>query len=195
MFAKTVALAALAATASATIRGGSSSNKAPSVPAPKVNVYWGQTGSTRLRDYCQSSGFEYVTIGFVNNSPEQDASGLDYPGTNFGAHCAAEVYEKDGKKSKLLNGCTMIAADIPVCQALGKKVLLSIGGAWQDGTDYTVSTPAAGRYFANFLWGAFGPWSAAYQGPRPFDFGGKHVSVDGFDFDIEHKFGECTPFP
>ncbi len=58
---------------------------------PAVNVYWGQSGeNNRLASYCLQDGFEYITVGFVNNSPEQDTSGLNYGGTNFAAHCAGE---------------------------------------------------------------------------------------------------------
>jgi chitinase len=153
---------------------------------PGVNVYWGQSGSNSLASYCESDSFEYVTIAFVNNSPEQDDSGLGYPGTNFAGHCASDVYMNGGRKSKLLSNCQFIAQDIPKCQALGKKVLLSIGGAWIDGTNYTVSTPGNGGKFADFLWGSFGPYNPSYAGPRPFG----NASVDGFDFDIETKFGK-----
>lgn len=160
---------------------------------PAVNVYFGQSGFDSLGSYCESGSFEYVTVAFVNNSPEQDTSGLNYPGTNFGAHCAADVYTKDGKKSNLLSQCTFIAEDITKCQALGKKVLLSVGGAWLPGTNYTVSSVAKGNQFADFLWGAFGPYNPTFAGPRPFDFNGNHVTVDGFDFDIETKFGKDFP--
>jgi chitinase len=64
-------------------------------------------------------------------------------------------------------------------------VLLSLGGAYP--TNYTLATAAISKYFAEFLWGAFGPvgsgpasWVAAGS-PRPFGT----AAVDGFDFDIE----------
>jgi chitinase len=158
--------------------------------APEINIYWGQSGTDSLASYCSSTGFEYITVSFVNNSPEQDPSGLGYPGTNFGAHCAASTYknQQTGVNSLLLSGCNFMAEDIPTCQQLGKKVLLSIGGAWIDGTNYTVSSPQKGVEFADFLWGAFGPYDASWTGPRPFDFNGNHVAFDGYDFDIETKF-------
>lgn len=167
----------------------------PVLAEPAVNVYWGQAGNVSLGAYCESGGFDYITIGFINNSPEQDQSGLDYPGTNFGGHCAAEVYEKDGNKSQLLRSCDAIAEDIPKCQASGKKVLLSIGGAWINGTNYTVSSPQKGEEFADFLWHAFGPPDPTYVGARPFDVAGDNqIIVDGFDFDIEHKFGDQSGY-
>ncbi|KAM7220990.1 putative glycoside hydrolase, partial [Rhypophila decipiens] len=167
------ALAALAAAAEA---------------APSVAVYWGQKGGNRLRTYCDSTGFEYITISFVINTPEKDTSGLNYPGTNFGAHCAAAVYTNptNNKKSKLLSGCDQITADIPYCQGKNKKVLLSIGGdASIAGVNYTLSTNQKGVEFADFLWGAFGPKKTSW-GTKPRPFG--NSEVDGFDLDIETKF-------
>jgi chitinase len=186
---------------------------APALATPAVNVYWGQTGTDRLRDYCENSSFEYVTVGFINKSPEKDTSGLGYPGSNFAAHCMGYYYEnKDNNnaKSNLLSRCGRIAADVRYCQKKGKKVLLSIGGTWNPpAADYTISSPKQGVDFAMFLWSAFGPYQASWEGkPRPFDdfYGGaedeadKHFVVDGFDFDIEHEFGRhalspCHPVP
>jgi chitinase len=80
-----------------------------------------------------------------------------------------------------------MVADIPVCQSTyGKKIILSLGGA---SNTYQLTGAAAGVAFADFLWGAFGPQTAAWlaaKSPRPFDGPqGQAVEVDGFDFDIE----------
>ncbi|KAK3693776.1 glycoside hydrolase superfamily [Podospora appendiculata] len=162
--------------------------------APQVNVYFGQTGPDSLGSYCETTGFEIVTLAFVNNSPEKDPSGLGYPGTNFAAHCAGDVYMNGVKSSNLLSQCTFIADDIAKCQSLGKKVLLSVGGEFRASSNYTVSTEANGIQFAEFLWGAFGPYSASWNGVRPFDFNGKHAFVNGFDFDIETKFPDTSGY-
>lgn len=179
---KTLAVAALAA--------------APVMATGSLNAYWGQAGSTRLKTYCDLDTFEYVTIGFINNSPEFDTSGLIYPGSNFGANCAADVYTKNGKPSKLLSNCNIIASDIPYCQSKGKKVLLSIGGSPEAGTHYNVTTQANALYFANFIWEAFGPKKAGSAVPRPFDIipNAPPVVVDGFDFDIEEYFEDNKNF-
>ena len=65
---------------------------------------------------------------------------------------------------------------------MGKKVLLSLGGAIPNNQHITSTTSATN--FANFLWRAFGPdkETASSTFPRPF---GSAV-VDGFDFDIEN---------
>ncbi len=191
MLTNTLALAALAAV--------------PALATPAVNVYFGQSGQAtdRLRNYCDNSSFEYVTLGFINNSPEQDPSSLKYPGSDFSSHCIAAKYHDPVKNldTKLLAQCGQLSADVRYCQKKGKKVLLSVGGEWQtDGSaNYTVSTKAQGEYFADFLWGAFGPYNAAWTKARPFDdfYGAddddKHFVFDGFDFDLEHKFGK-PPF-
>ena len=90
----------------------------------------------------------------------------------------------------------MIAEDIPYCQSKGVKVLLSIGGEFNQDprwySDYTVSTRENGVDFAKFLSNAFGTAKADYDGPRPFG----DVTVDGFDFDIEKSLGKilCPSF-
>ena len=200
MLTKTLAAAALAA-------GPALATAVATAVAPAVNVYWGQSGlaSDRLRNYCDGTSFEYITLGFVNNSPEQDPSGLGYPGTDFSTHCISAKY-KDPKNvdSKLLAQCGELAADVRYCQKKGKKMLLSIGGDWNPPTaNYTISSPPAGEAFADFVWGAFGPKTDAWTKARPFDdyYGGadsdadKYFSFDGFDFDIEYNFGEHAPLP
>ncbi|RYO85571.1 hypothetical protein DL766_005868 [Monosporascus sp. MC13-8B] len=159
----------------------------------KLNTYWGQNGvGDTLAEYCASDNIDYVTLAFVNKSPEH-ANG--YPGTNFAAHCAAGVYYNNGKKTELLKDCSFIKEDIKTCQALGKKVLLSIGGEYSSANDYSISSIAKGREFADFMFNAFGPFQEGYTGPRPFDRSETdHVCLDGFDFDIETKFANQQPY-
>ncbi|KAF4994410.1 hypothetical protein FGRMN_5829 [Fusarium graminum] len=149
-------------------------------PYGGLNGYWGQLGSDPLKAYCDSRP-EYVTLSFVNQAPENTESG--YPGTNFAGHCAAGTYEG----SSLLTECYAIMDGIPYCQERGVKVLLSIGGVYNEqGSNYKVSTDDKGVDFANFLHNAFGPYDPHWDGPRPFDKEDSHPAVDGFDFDIEH---------
>lgn len=130
----------------------------------------------------------------MNNSPEHGNS-TNYPGTNFAAHCAADVYVKSGQNSKLLSGCSFIKQDIQKCQKLGKKVLLSIGGEYTATSNYSLTTVQDGVDFAEFLFSSFGPYTQGYNGPRPFDPSStSHTCVDGFDFDIETKFGKVQLF-
>ncbi|KAI0125235.1 glycoside hydrolase superfamily [Xylariales sp. AK1849] len=161
----------------------------------EVNTYWGQVGvGDTLGEYCESSSIDYVTLAFVNNSPE-NGNGTHYPGTNFAAHCASDVYVVEGRNSKLLSGCSFIKDDIKKCKGLGKKILLSIGGEMNSISNYTVSTVEEGEYFAKFMFDAFGPYQQGSNGPRPFDISDtEHTFVDGFDFDIEYKFENQDPY-
>src|SRR3569833_110204 len=151
----------------------------------------GQNGATRLSDVCASNDVDYVTLAFAVQSPENDGS-TGYPGTNCGTQGGSAVYKVNGQDSNLLSDCQAIKEDISVCQAMGTKILLSIGGVYdQTAANYAISSEQNGRDFADFMWKAFGPYDPSWTGPRPFDLStSQHNSVDGFDFDIEKKFGE-----
>ncbi|KZZ96091.1 chitinase 18-18 [Moelleriella libera RCEF 2490] len=153
-----------------------------------LNAYWGQKQGYRLRDICDA-GVQYATVSFITTSPEH---GDGYPVTNFGANCAAETFPlPNGGKSQLLSECHLIKEDIPYCQSKGVKVLLAIGG---ESGDYRVSTRAKGVEFGDFLYNAFGPYKDTWKGPRPFDNGDQHVSVDGFDLDLENNEVTMSPY-
>ncbi|KAL9025108.1 MAG: hypothetical protein Q9196_006018 [Gyalolechia fulgens] len=155
---------------------------------PKSNtnmaVYWGQGPSQqRLAHFCADSSIDIIPIGFLNIFPDQVNGG--YPGTNFGNQCGGETYKnKDGSDSPLLAHCPSIGPDINTCQAMGKKILLSLGGAVP--SNQSIKDDASAKSFATFLWKAFGPVDATYDGPRPFG----DVVVDGFDFDIESEVSD-----
>lgn len=161
----------------------------------KLNVYWGQSGFRTLSQVCQEDALDFVTLSFINETPENDGN-TNYPGMEFAAHCPGTTYTVNGEASNLISGCTDIQEGIPVCQAAGTKVILSIGGVFDAQlANYNLTTEANGRYFADFLWGAFGPYNASWTGPRPFDLSAtQHNSVDGFDFDIEKEFPSEDPW-
>jgi chitinase len=66
-------------------------------------------------------------------------------------------------------------ADIKTCQAAGKKILLSLGGA---AGSYGFTSDTQAQTFADTLWNLFGGGTSS---TRPFD----DAIVDGFDLDIE----------
>ena len=172
MYTLFLATATLAATVSATFNAAAKTN---------VITYWGQgANQDRLLTTCQNPSYDIINIGFVNVFPDQGAGG--WPGTNFGNACWGDVYKHNGVNTSLLKTCPNIGPDVIECQqTYGKKIFLSIGGG--EPTDYYIKNDKSGKSFANFLWAAFGPASAAKNGiPRPWGDAG----VDGFDFDIEN---------
>lgn len=148
----------------------------------------------RLSDYCDS-GVKYATLSFIQQAPEHDVT--NWPGMGFAAHCGGDYYYKNGTKSHMLSNCQTIKEDIPYCKSRGVKILLSIGGVYDPkvDADYKVTTEENGRYFADFLHGAFGPFDPTWDGPRPFDLNNStHNSVDGYDFDVEEAFGKSLTY-
>ncbi|KAL8728450.1 MAG: hypothetical protein Q9181_005346 [Wetmoreana brouardii] len=170
-----VAAGSLVQTAQSTFDASSNSNMA---------VYWGQGPSQpRLAHFCEDTNIDIIPIAFLNVFPDQVNGG--YPGTNFGNQCGSETFKnKDGSSSPLLSNCPFIGPDIKTCQALGKKILLSLGGAIP--TNQSIKNDESAVAFAKFVWNAFGPVDATYDGPRPFG----DAVVDGFDFDIESAISD-----
>lgn len=127
---------------------------------------------------------DIIPIGFVNVFPDQSFQNNNgYPSANFGNACGGPGWvAPDGTQTQMFITCSQIAEDIPICQAMGKKILLSLGGAAPGGN--LIASATSAQSFAQFLWGSFGPLQdpTLTQFPRPF---GTDVVVDGFDLDIE----------
>ncbi|OZJ03709.1 hypothetical protein BZG36_03309 [Bifiguratus adelaidae] len=139
--------------------------------------YWGQNSygaaggaqtnwQKPLASYCQDSTEDILVLAFLNvfnpgGTPQVDFSNQCSPSSVF--------------PGTQLEHCPQIGADIKTCQAAGKKILLSLGGA--SGT-YGFSSDAQGTAFADEIWNLFGGGSSS---TRPFD----NAVVDGFDLDIE----------
>lgn len=145
-------------------------------------------GATGLLHFCQAANSpDIIPLGFINYYVAQ---GNGFPGSNFGSSCGAAVYSgigynnvKTPANDHLLSDCGVIKSAIATCQGLGKKILLSLGGA---SNTYKLNSDGDAMLVANFIWGAFGPYATTWTRPRPFDYNGKYTVVDGFDFDIEH---------
>ncbi|OWB78738.1 hypothetical protein B5S32_g2938 [[Candida] boidinii] len=134
-----------------------------------VVVYWGQNSAgsqQRLSYYCESDSVDVVVLSFMSAFSNADT----LPTLNFANAC--ETTFSDG-----LLQCDTIAADIQTCQANGKKVLLSLGGA---SGAYGFASDSVAEDFAETLWNMFGAGSAT---ERPFG----DAVIDGFDFDIENN--------
>ena len=140
-------------------------------------------------EFCKNSNVDIIPLGFLDIYPAQ---GNGYPGTNFGSSCAGTNFAGPGYDgvnnpalNDLKNDCPTLVGAISYCQSLGKKILLSLGGA-PGSTDYALTSTSDAEYLADFLWGAFGPLQSPNNWPRPFDNTTKGPQeVDGFDFDIE----------
>ncbi|KAJ3565154.1 hypothetical protein NP233_g7821 [Leucocoprinus birnbaumii] len=145
-----------------------------------VAVYWGQNsyGATHPSDtanfqktlsaYCQDNAIDAIPIAFMNvffsigGAPEINLSNICssnsgvFPGTN-------------------LANCQFLAADIKACQARGKIVTLSMGGA---SGAATFTSDAQAQTFADTVWNLFLGGSSS---TRPFG----DAVLDGVDLDIE----------
>lgn len=106
------------------------------------------------------------------------------PGTNFGNQRDGLTLSIGNVSTQFLTGCHQLAEDVPVCQAAGKKVFLSLGGD----ANQKIESEASAVKFADLLWSSFGPRSGGLSllgSPRPFG----DAVVDGFGFDIEQNGG------
>ncbi|GAA5795914.1 chitinase 1 [Helicostylum pulchrum] len=137
---------------------------------PNILYYWGQNsaggGNTQgtLGSYCKTGKMDGVLISFLHIF---NVGGK--PGMNLSNAC-----ETTFPGLQLLD-CPAIGADIKVCQDLGVKVILSLGGA---SGSYSLANDAAGVTFANTLWDLFG---GGTSDTRPFG----DAVIDGIDLDIE----------
>ena len=143
-----------------------------------VAVYYGQSGATgqfSLEQMCQDSNVDIVILAFV--STFFGAGG--YPTINLGAACSGTTAAMSAKGATGLLSCPTVAQQITTCQGLGKKVLVSLGGAI--GTSAFSGTQQADQ-FATMLWNLFGAGTGEDAGLRPFG----QVKVDGFDLGKKH---------
>lgn len=140
-----------------------------------VAVYYGQTINTTiggLGQLCQSPNVDIVILAFVNGF----FAGGGYPRINFGPGCDPPNPAQQTKGPDLLN-CPSLANQIKTCHAIGKPVLVSLGGYIATSA---FSSDAQARQFATTLWNLFG---GGTQTPHLRPFGS--VKVDGFDLDNE----------
>ncbi|KAJ3490512.1 hypothetical protein NLI96_g1393 [Meripilus lineatus] len=147
----------------------------------QVAVYWGQNsyGATHGSDvvnfqkplafYCQDDAIDVFPVAFVNvffgpgNAPSINLANIcnptdnaTFPGTN-------------------LPNCASVGADIKACQAKGKIVTISLGGATGS---VGFSSDSQGQAFADTIWNLFLGGSSSL---RPFG----DAVLDGVDLDIE----------
>ncbi|KAJ7494583.1 glycoside hydrolase family 18 protein [Mycena galericulata] len=142
---------------------------------PSNTANWQQTIST----YCQDTIINAIPIAFVDIFFSTDglpdlnlanASSFLIP-RRYTCSANSGVFAGTG-----LANCQFLAAGIEACQAAGKIITISLGGASGAGAQFT--SAAEGTAFANTIWDLFLGGSSS---TRPF---GAAV-LDGVDLDIE----------
>ncbi|XP_031573002.1 acidic endochitinase-like [Actinia tenebrosa] len=152
--------------------------------------YWGQNGAgpangpsnyeRSLAETCRTTKYDIIAVSFVIifwDSRNKDS----LPSLNFAYHCEKSI----SPQYPFLLRCPKIEEGIKVCQGLGKKVIMSVGGATGDGT---LPTPAKARELAQTFYDLFlgGSRMDGSLNLRPF---GSAV-MDGIDLDIEGGRGD-----
>ncbi|KAK6538890.1 hypothetical protein TWF694_010447 [Orbilia ellipsospora] len=150
-------------------------------------VYWGQNAvyavnKTTPLQYdlyttCSNPSVDVVIISFVTSF--YGKAGV--PILNLSDQCGTYfVYNGSTNANNYTDilSCPQIGTQITQCQALGKKIFLSLGGA----TYTSAWTAAQAQDRANTIWAMFGPPSGNYP-YRPFG----SAIIDGYDLDFEHS--------
>lgn len=119
---------------------------------------------------CEDSNVDIVILAFLT----EIAGPGGYPTVNFGSACGTSSPAQTAKGATGLLSCPTMAADIVTCQGLGKKVLLSLGGA-SSSTAFTSTAQA--QSFATQVWNLFGSGTGEDSALRPFG----STIIDGID--------------
>ncbi|KAG5367270.1 Endochitinase [Yarrowia sp. C11] len=125
-------------------------------------LYWGQDQGGHqlpLSTYCKSNAADIYIVSFLDS----------FSGNHSNATGEMAVsYEGE---------MTTLGQEISACQALGRKVFVSLGG---ESGKYGLDSASDGETLADELWNTFGGGKNASV-ERPFG----NVIIDGFDLDIE----------
>lgn len=131
-------------------------------------LYWGQASAgseESLEYYCANTPGSIYIISFISSFGGSNELTMNIAGYN-------DYFSGTG----LLNAPSL-GAEIEACQSLGKKVLISLGGA--DGT-YGFTSDTDAENVAQELWDYLGGGSST---TRPFG----DAKLDGFDIDAENN--------
>ncbi|KAI9893895.1 MAG: hypothetical protein M1814_005448 [Vezdaea aestivalis] len=138
-------------------------------------VYHGQTpntAATTLTAQCLDVNVDIVMLSALSTF---NWASSNYPSINFGALCPAMTSQQKFLAPGLSN-CSQLVPQIQACQAVGKKVLLSIGGRAAGG-NISLSSANAANIAATQLWNLFGAGTGEDWRLRPFG----NLTLDGFD--------------
>lgn len=148
----------------------------PSQPKSKskeVVVYYGQSPATAeitLAQVCENQNVDMVILAFLTHF----SGPAGYPTINFGAACGGQTQQMLTAGAAGLLSCPLLASYITKCQAMGKKVLLSLGGGT---SKVALPDDENAKKVAKQLWNLFGAGKGEDPGLRPFG----NVTLDGFD--------------
>ncbi|CDO71811.1 Glycoside Hydrolase Family 18 protein [Trametes cinnabarina] len=135
-------------------------------------VYWGQDSAgnqQRLSHYCQDSTVDVFPIAFLYIFRGTGGE----PVIDFANTC--NQWDEGTFPGTDLANCTIMAADIKECQAAGKIITLSLGGATGE---VGFSSDSQAESFADQVWNLF---LGGESDTRPFG----DAVLDGVDLDIE----------
>jgi hypothetical protein len=146
-----------------------------------VAVYYGQSDQTAtipLSTVCADPSVDIIILAFIHKLSTGPAG---YPGLNMGARCWATSPAQAQAGASGLIDCVGdgFVAQVQRCQASGKKVLLSIGGA-VGYSETTIASDADAVRIADNIWQLFGANddnNEIIRSIRPFG----DVVLDGFD--------------
>lgn len=137
----------------------------------KLVVYWGaEDDSTTLANVCADSSYDIVNLAFLSSF----FAGGGYPELSLSTLSGPSAAQKSAGATNLQDGTSLVPA-IKACQAAGKLVILSMGGA-TDFSSVTLSSDAQGQAVADTVWNLF-LGGTANASLRPFG----SVKLDGVD--------------
>lgn len=145
-------------------------------------VYYGKTDlsqSQNLTSQCADPNIDIVILGFVT-----EILGLGgYPvlalNNTLGELCEPPNASMLDKGATGLKRCEALQQGMTDCQAMGKKVFISVGGA---NGDLAFSGAAEAERAAQMMWDLFGGGDGESAPLRPFG----SATVDGFDIGTFH---------
>lgn len=136
-----------------------------------VAVYFGKSPGNsvaNLMDLCSDSSVDIVSIGFIRSF----TGSAGYPTLDLVQGCKTPASGATTVKGAQIS-CPDLARNITVCQKVGKKMMISIGGS-SSNTTFASATEATNA--ANMLWKMFGPATTGNSW-RPFG----STTIDGID--------------
>ncbi|KAM0255934.1 hypothetical protein ACHAQJ_005335 [Trichoderma viride] len=141
----------------------------------KLVVYWGaEDDTTTLANVCADPSYDIVNLAFLS----EFFAGGGYPELSLSTLGGPSAAQKAAGATNLQDGSSLVPA-IQACQAAGKLVILSMGGAKED-SKVTLTGDSQGQQIANTVWNLF-LGGTATPTLRPFG----SVKLDGVDFDNE----------